>query len=465
MKMLVAIASYGTGNDRYLARLIQEFHSMSFPVDIVVLSNLEKEIGSGVELVVGLPYGNPWTLPFPHKKIFADRLNNYDLFLYCEDDMLVTERNIRAFLEVNRDLPEKEIPGFLRFEESGQDRNYPEFHGPFHWDTASLRRRGPYTTARFTNEHAGCYLLTQAQLRSAIKSGGFLVGPHEGRYDLLCTAATDPYTQCGFEKVICVSRIDDFVIHHLPNKYMGTEFGIDEKEFRRQTHVLMELAEKGEEPRSIFSTETKLRGAVYSKNYYERPHKELATILPPEVKTVLSIGCGWGAAEAWLTEQGLTVTAIPLDPVVPGCAGGTGVELVRGDLESARIELAGRTFDCLLLINVLHLLENPPAMLSSFKNLLSGPSVVITLVPNMARPYRPWRREKGDVVKVVNFQESGAHFVSHRVVRKWFRQSGMRVKKTVDVLTPRAQMLSDLVFGLADSRFSSEFLSIAEPRG
>ena len=46
MKMLVAIASYGTGNDDYLARLIREYHSMSFPVDIVVLSNVEKNLGS-----------------------------------------------------------------------------------------------------------------------------------------------------------------------------------------------------------------------------------------------------------------------------------------------------------------------------------------------------------------------------------------------------------------------------------
>ena len=36
MKILAVIASWGTKNDTYLARLIQEYRSMSFDVDVVV---------------------------------------------------------------------------------------------------------------------------------------------------------------------------------------------------------------------------------------------------------------------------------------------------------------------------------------------------------------------------------------------------------------------------------------------
>jgi len=465
MKMLVAIASYGTGNDDYLARLIREYHSMSFPVDIVVLSNVEKNLGSGVEVVVGLPYVIPWTLPFPHKQIFADRLNDYDLFLYSEDDMLITERNICAFLEASQSLPENEVPGFLRFEESAQGRNYPEFHGHFHWDTASVHQDGDYTSAFFTNEHAGCYLLTRAQLKRAIESGGYLVGPHAWKYDLLCSAATDPYTQCGVQKVICISHIDDFLIHHLPNKYVGTEFGIGENEFRRQVQTLLEMAKRGERNPSLFPTESKIKAGFFSKGYYERPPEQLASILPVGVRTVLSIGSGCGATEAWLASKGLKVTAVPLDSVISSCTEATGVEIVHGGFAAVQKQLAGRTFDCLLLLNVLHLVEDPVALLASFEKLLSKGSVVISLVPNMARTAMPWSKARRDGIVVVDYEKSGAHYVSLRVIRSWFNKAGMRVKDTVRIMTPRAQSLSDLVFGLADSSLTSEFISISEFRG
>jgi hypothetical protein len=239
-KLLVALTSYGTLNDRHLARLIQEYRSMSFDVDILVLSNIHKNPGPGIE-AVGRPYGNPRTLAFLHKQTFADRLEAYDLFLYSEDDILVTEKNIHAFLRVSQSLGDGEIAGFLRFEKGANDRNYPDFHGNFHWDPSSVRRRGDSTWAHFTNEHSACYLLTREQLRRAIDSGGYLVRPHQGKYDFLCAAATDPYTQCGFRKLLCISQIDEFLVHHLSNRYVSTRTGIGERGFRAQIEGLLFL--------------------------------------------------------------------------------------------------------------------------------------------------------------------------------------------------------------------------------
>ena len=157
-----------------------------------------------------------------HKKVFADRADQYDLFIYSEDDILVTEDNLRAFLDACSVLEDNEIAGFFRVEKgSGGNVNYPDVHANFHWVPNSVRSRGKYTFAAFTNEHAACYVLTQNQLRKALNSGGFLVGPHEWKYDLLCTAATDPYTQCGFQKLIPISHFDDFTVEHLSNKYVG----------------------------------------------------------------------------------------------------------------------------------------------------------------------------------------------------------------------------------------------------
>src|SRR4029077_12422432 len=95
LRVLVALASYGTANDRYLTRVIEEYRSMAFDVDIVVLSNLRKHLSADIRVFVGLPNRNPWSLPFAHKPLFLEGLEQYDLFVYSEDDILITERNLR----------------------------------------------------------------------------------------------------------------------------------------------------------------------------------------------------------------------------------------------------------------------------------------------------------------------------------------------------------------------------------
>src|SRR5262249_6616884 len=158
-----------------------------------------------------------------------------------------------------------EIPGFLRFERSAAGcLSYPEVHGHFHWEPESVRTRGSYTLAFFTNEHSACYALTQDQLRQAIRSGGFLVPPHSSRYDLICTAGTDPYTQCGLEKLICISHLEQFSIHHLSNKYVGTGWGVSGAELSRQICTLLRLGKNVNRPTRLLDTETTLIDGWYS---------------------------------------------------------------------------------------------------------------------------------------------------------------------------------------------------------
>lgn len=466
MKILVAIATWGTKNDQYLSRLVAEYRAMPFEVDIVVLTNAEKEVARGVKVVVpDLRGKSPWAFGFPHKEMFARQLNDYDLFIFSEDDTLVTERNLRAFLDVSAQLPEDEIPGFLRFEERPDgSRNFPEIHGPFHWEAGSVRTRSGYTLAFFTNEHAACYVLTQQQLRRAIASGGYLVEPHAEKYDLLCTAATDPYTQCGMQKVICISHLEDFLIHHLPNKYVGTGFGVGDSVLHKQVDALLRIGNNGHKPHSLFETGTKLKYASYSKNYYEPVRAEVLSAIPENTRTVLSIGCGWGVTEAHLVEKGLQVCAVPLDPVIPSEARGNGVEIVTGDFAEARNKLAGRQFDCLLLSNVLHLVPEPAAVLSTFGALLSPDGVIVAVVPNTVQLGATWKsmRGEGRIEPVGRYEKTGVQSSSRRTVRNWFREAGMRVEEFNNLLRPRARNLSRITLGLIDPWIAFEFIAIAK---
>jgi 2-polyprenyl-3-methyl-5-hydroxy-6-metoxy-1,4-benzoquinol methylase len=482
IKILVAIASYGRGNDKYLAQLVREYQSMSFDVHIVVLSNIQKEVCPGVELVVGMPTKNPWTLPYGHKRIFAERLNYYDLFIYSEDDILISEKNIRAFLKVSEMLPDNEIAGFLRFEQSTDGEiTHPDVLGTYHWEPGSLRSIGDYHFAYFTNEHSGCYIISRKQLQRAIESGGFLVGPHQRKYDLLCAAATDPYTQCGLKKLICISHLQEFLVHHLANKYIQTVYGVASAEMSRQVQALIRIGGNGHQPGTLFSTETSLVGSLFSKNYYEPIKVDVISSIPSTASSILSLGCGWGTTEAWLSAKGLKVVAVPLDGVIPGGADAGAIEIVEGNFETVREKLKGRQFDCLLVSNVLHLVDDPVKVLTMFAELLSPGALAIIAVPNLlrfkatyavAKKVASYSHVRLPIVcmkmfgeewfkSLGNFEVTGARATSHKTLRNWSGAAGLEIERTLNLLPPRARMASRITFGLLDSLLADDLIAVA----
>jgi hypothetical protein len=242
MKVLVAIANYGAYRFGYLDRMIHTFQRMPFQTDIVIHSDRPKVVPRGVELFVGLPSEDPCSLPFAHKSLFAARVRDYDLFIYSEDDMLIEKQNLLWHLEASALLPEDEVPGFFRFERTQDgERWYPDAHMHYDWMQGSARRCGPHVFASFSNVHAACYALTRSQLERAIRSERFVVPPHERWYDMRVSAATDPYTQCGLTKRLCLTRWRDVLVHHMPNNYVG-QLGTNQDTLESQIRTLVEEA-------------------------------------------------------------------------------------------------------------------------------------------------------------------------------------------------------------------------------
>ena len=464
LRVLVVIANYGTKNDQYLRRLLDEYHSMSYDVHLVVFTNVPKDLGEDVEVVVENPKGDPWAFPFAVRRVFAERSSDYDLFIYTEDDTLIRQRNIDAFLQANAVLQENEIAGFIRCEKGPGGETYiSTAHAHFHWEPGSVVVRGPNLFAFFTNQHSGCFLLTQAQLRRAIGSGGFLVAPHQGRYHLPETAATDPYTQCGFRKVICLSHIKDFILPHLANKYVG-KLGLRDVEFFRQVQALEAIHNKTRPCTVLLNSEPKVWRANWSKSYYEPSSPEMLAMVPESTQTVLSYGCGWGAMESDLSNRGICVTTVALDSVIGACAEAKGIEVIYGDSRTALASLADKRFDCLLIANVLHLVSEPARLLESLANLLSDGGVVIATVPNLAQLPILWERIKRSpgFRDLDTFERSGLHLTSYKTVKRWFRKANLTVQKIVPVIPRRAKGPNKLLGGLLSGVLASDLTVLAE---
>jgi 2-polyprenyl-3-methyl-5-hydroxy-6-metoxy-1,4-benzoquinol methylase len=427
-RLLVVIASFGDGKLELLRRIIARYRGMTFPVDIVVVSNAPKDLGPDVEVLVGLPTKDPWSLPFAHKAVMARKAEDYDLFAYSEDDMEVTEENIRAFLRATPRLAPDEIAGFLCYEvDQSGNRSFPAVHHFYRWKPESVKRRGTSVVAEFTNEHACFYLLTRDQLRQAIASGGFVRAPYRGRYDLACTASTDPYTSCGFHKVICISELEGFLIHHAPNRYAGW-LGISLEAMREQIQALIEIGDGARPAKTLCPIEPKVLHD-FSKNLYDKPEPEWLDAVPKDARSVLSIGCGWGAFEAALQERGATVTALALDSVIGVAAERRGLEVVYGTLEESLQSVRSRQFDCVMMSHLLHLMPDPAKIIEDCSTMVRPGGSFLLSGPNFNRFPLLLKRifRNGDERKMRSFAESGIHLCGPAGVAKMLRRAGLRV--------------------------------------
>jgi hypothetical protein len=239
MRILVAIANYGPYRFGYLDKIITTYQQIPHRVDLVVHSDRVKRVPLGTQLVVGLPTLDPCSLPFAHKRLFAEHQDDYDLFVYTEDDILIGEQNLAAFLDASAVLPEDEIAGLFRYERDAVGRLFfVDAHPPWDWVAGSAAARGGLCFATFSNAHSGCYVLTRSHLRRVVQSGGYLVPPHDRFCDMRASAATDPYTRCGLTRRLCISHLDRFLVHHLPNNYVGV-LGTEETAFRSRLAGLL----------------------------------------------------------------------------------------------------------------------------------------------------------------------------------------------------------------------------------
>jgi hypothetical protein len=429
LRVLVVVACYGIKNLGFLKQIIDSYRRMDFHVDITVVSEAPKPLGGDVNVIVGLPTNNPWTLPFAHKKVFADHLEDYDLFIYTEDDIEIREDQVRAFLWLVPQLEPGEIPGYVRYEtdEAGV-RILTDIHGSFHWKAESVRQRGAHTIAELTNEHAGFYILTQDQLRRAITSGDFLRAPYEGRYGLPETAATDPYTCCGFRKVVCISAFDDFLIRHMSNLYVkrhGMSVGV----CRDQIQTMLRSARREHPALSLCEVEPKVLQRKLSKSYYEKPVRQLLNLVPETAKKVLSVGAGWGAIEMALKERGAAITALPLDSVVGPALGEQGIEAVYTTLDDGPERLGSRRFDCVLITNLLHLLPHPEAVLVRYARLLEPGGSMVLSGPNLCYLPIMLRRvfRAAEYRTLGSFAASGINVFCQIKLKRWLVAAGLQV--------------------------------------
>ncbi|KKQ53542.1 MAG: Methyltransferase family protein [Parcubacteria group bacterium GW2011_GWD2_38_11] len=247
-KILVCIPSYGSGQVEYLKTILREYNSMHFDIDVAVFLTDDINLSEFDNIRIKKFRFDPsigLMLPHQHKEYMAENVDKYDLFIYSENDILITERNIRYFLQYSQKLKGTPfIPGFVRFELKNDDYVYLiDFHsgnctlrhGPFWMRFYALKHYliknkiieyklvlDGETYFEPNNLHQASYLLTSDQFRAVLSSGNYFLGPDGGFGAVLESAASDVYFRCNLTKLVNLDHIEDSLIHHLPNKYVNT---------------------------------------------------------------------------------------------------------------------------------------------------------------------------------------------------------------------------------------------------
>lgn len=463
MRLLVTIAHHGSKNRPFLLQMLDAFSRMDHDVDVVALCEEPKDLPPDVEQIVGLPTEDPWSLPFAHRAVFAERIEEYDLFVYSEDDTLIEQRHLDGFIEIQEVLPEHLITGFMRFETAPDGgASYCTIHSHYRWQPDSVSRFGGLAFARFTNDHAASYAVTQAQLRRAIDSGGFLVEPHQGRYDMLVSAATDIYTRCGFQKVMCLDRIDDQLVHHLPNVYLG-KMGIDETLFRAHLDELRRLPGGESAPGPLLVPEASFAEPFWDRASFPRPPIELAAALAARPSRMLSVGATSGDPELELMRAGHDITAVPVDAVFAAGLQARKIRTLAPAIPTAR-DLEGTPgFDHILAIDLLPYLREPVEALCQLRELLTSEGKLVLTVPDHRRyALRNALYARKRVPVPESFEEHGVHRTNATILRRWLRAADLHPtylahrsatrKEPVGKAGPRAALMGNSVLAVARRR-------------
>jgi 2-polyprenyl-3-methyl-5-hydroxy-6-metoxy-1,4-benzoquinol methylase len=464
--ILVGIASHGTAQDHFLARVVAEYRQLNLPCRVVVLSNVNKKV-DGAEVCVGVPTRDPYSLPFAHRRLFAENADNYDLFIYAEDDTLITQRNIDAFLDVQRDLEHSEVPGFMRSECGPDGTAYiVSINHHFRWLPDTVVRRGAGLAAQFSNQHSGCFIVTQQQLKRAISSGGFLVPARSTLYGMLETAASDIYTQCGLRRLISLSRIDDFIVPHLANKYYS-RMGIPAAELAAQVRYLCEIDKNQESWRgSLLNPQTSAPSFRGSRNLYEGADQSLVDAIPRTTRRLLSVGAASGGTERALADGGIDVLAAPIDTILGSMLRSRGIQTIEGSMATISEKLLAEKFDAILVADVLQLVDDPVDWLNKLRGLLAADGAIVgsvPVVPNLLSCLRDLR-DKRTLPFYPRHAQHGLRAASARKVAAWCRASRLTLTRVTSQFEPPPTSRPSVALSSLKSRIVTRLVFEARPQ-
>jgi hypothetical protein len=233
-KLLIHIAfHYSPGREQYLHQILSEIAIYGFQkIDVTIDTNdsatedlsLDSYSPLAINIAVHDRLDDPFMLTWQHRQPMADRLDDYDYFMYVEDDILVPFRALQGWLADSRRLHNSNYRrGFLRTELTADNT------------LVSTDQRYKSTAAHFClvagrmwfypeNPYHAFWFYSRAQMDTFIESASWRDGNRED-WGIRERAAAgmiwlDSDRHHSLVPVTGFGRVrDDALVAHLPNNY------------------------------------------------------------------------------------------------------------------------------------------------------------------------------------------------------------------------------------------------------
>jgi 2-polyprenyl-3-methyl-5-hydroxy-6-metoxy-1,4-benzoquinol methylase len=268
------------------------------------------------------------------------------------------------------------------------------------------------------------------------------------------------------KKLVCVSHLEDFCLHHLPNAYCGA-IGHDSELADREIERLMSLHGTERIRGPLFETVTMLGDPSWDKKYYESSRSDVLSLIRKSVQRVLSIGCGCGSTESELVRRGIEVVGVPLDAVIQASSEARGIRVVPPCFETAIEMLRGEEFDAILFVDVLQYLPDPVSVLAKFQRFLRRDGSIVISVPNFKHP-SVLRRSLSGRFPVPPRSEKRAfskyklHFTDRRMLNSWLEKSCLKSLQTCHRIEQRFDRIRRITFGAMDRFLSRDIVVLTK---
>ena len=249
IKVLAVLVNYGEEQLSYLEQVVKELKAFKkYDVTVIVNSNIELDIACIDKVNVHI-LNDYQLLPLTCRKTIWENRNDFEVFLYGENDHLFLEKHLDNHIYYSEILPKNRISGLIQIEKDKTEIYYPGYHTGkgynFEWNFKSVEVYKGKKFAHFSNLHQATFILTKEQLLKIGKKLDFVLLINESEkkhitfinkvykkffgkklikkkliYSLKCKVNTDIYKFAGLKKLICISDFEDNLIHHLPNLYI-----------------------------------------------------------------------------------------------------------------------------------------------------------------------------------------------------------------------------------------------------
>ena len=227
-KILTFIPSYGTNNSDYLKLILKELNSIdTHKIDIILYTTEDYDfIGSDIDV---RKYNRDIKLGLTHeyKSDLLKNIDNYDLFLYLEDDILFTHENLITFENENKYLPDNYVIGLIRYEEHNGKKYLNEMckNSGQHSAIPVVGQTGGRYYFSIENVHQGSFILERRNIKKLMSDNKFIINFGESLEDAASNFYKGkwPGSFNGLNKIYPSDSIDNLMIHHLPNKHSKWE--------------------------------------------------------------------------------------------------------------------------------------------------------------------------------------------------------------------------------------------------